>query len=95
MLRRKKGKDSKAVERGEWRTYMWRKAKKGISKQINVSWIAKLSISIGKVEEWMMPVATRIATPRPCQKEKKMIPLTQRNLGTGLSNTSSIRSKTS
>ena len=34
---------------------------------------------------WLIaPPATRMEMKRDCQKEKKRIPLTQRNLGTGL-----------
>lgn len=32
----------------------------------------------------MTPAATRMETPRACQNEKKRIPLTHRNFGTGL-----------
>lgn len=32
----------------------------------------------------MAPAATRMEMPMACQKEKKRMPLTQRNFGTGL-----------
>jgi hypothetical protein len=74
-------------------------AKRGISKQIKVSWTAKLNFSVsyraitakevsdassgmdgnGTVPECNQPIATRIETPKPCQNEKKMIPLTHKN----------------
>lgn len=39
----------------------------------------------------MTPTATRKEMPMDCQKEKKRMPLTQRNLGTGLWRRKSLR----
>ena|ERR1700722_9351713 len=61
-------------------------AKSGISAQMRRSVILR-EISEGEVSgprEVIAPAATRMDTNIDCQKEKKRIPLTQRNLGIGL-----------
>lgn len=68
------------------KAYMCAKAKNGISRQMSVSVSPReiCSLSVYGPSFLMAPAATRREMPVDCQKEKKRIPLTQRNLGTGL-----------